>query len=154
MTRNIISFPPFFRVKIPISSNAPLKKRQSSGASYSVLVWYLHPSKLISDIYSNKDKRNALSGIIIFKREFRRVTGREQLCIFMKRYYSQDKDLRWFKSWFILDIEVYYAHSFKYIVPTWDSYECNDVRRYKWSSGGWLWGWRWLKASAREKPKW
>ena len=64
--------------------NAPQKKRQGVGASLSVLLCYLHPVKLVFDRYPNKDKRDALGGILITPRDVIRVTSREQLYIFMK----------------------------------------------------------------------
>jgi len=73
------------------ASNYPRKKRRVVGASCSALIHYLHPDKLIADRYPNKGKRDALSGIIITKREARRVTRRKQLYIFMEHEDFKDK---------------------------------------------------------------
>ena len=56
--------------------DAPRKRSQGVGASYSVLLRYPHQAKLIADIYPKKYKCDTLSGIIITKRE-------------VKRYFSQ-----------------------------------------------------------------
>ena len=62
--------------------NAPQKKRQGIGASCSVLLFYLHPVKLISYWYPNKDNCSMIDGIIINHRGIIRVTIRDQPFIF------------------------------------------------------------------------
>ena len=65
----------------------------------SVPFHYLHPSKLIVDRYSNKDKHDALGGIVVTQIEVLIVTRREQLCIFMKHedfgYHEFEYVQRW-----------------------------------------------------------
>ena len=64
--------------------NSLQKKRQGVGASFLVLLSYIHPAKLISERYINKEEHDALSGIIITQGEVKRVTIKDQLYIFMK----------------------------------------------------------------------
>ena len=62
-------------------SNVTKTIKQGVGALFSILVCYLHPAKLVSDRYTNKYKRDFLSGVIITKVEVIRVTRREKLYI-------------------------------------------------------------------------
>ena len=71
------------------ASIAPRKERGSIGASFLVLLKYFHPDKLISDRYYNKENCDAISGIIITRREVMRVTRREQICIFINHKYLE-----------------------------------------------------------------
>ena len=83
--------------------NAPRKNRQGVGASCSVLIYYLQPDNLIAHRYPNKDKHDALSRIIIMRRDFKRVTRREQLYIFMKHEDLKDKALHCVQMWARVD---------------------------------------------------
>ena len=74
--------------------NTPQKQRQGFGASCSVLLCYLHPSKLIYDRYPNKENRDTLVGIMITQIDIIRVDRREQLCIFMKHKDSGYHELK------------------------------------------------------------
>ena len=87
------------KLAMPNVAYAPRKKRQDASASCSVIFHYLHPSKLISDWYSKKYKRDALSGIIIARRDFIIVTRREQLYIFMKHQDLGDHELHCVHNW-------------------------------------------------------
>ena len=40
-----------------------------------------------------------------------------------------------------------------WIWSTLDSYACNDLRGYKWSSVGWVWSQQWSTASTWEETK-
>ena len=95
--------------------SAPQKKRRGIGALCSVLLHYLLPTKLVAKRYPNKDKCYSISGIIITRREVRRVTRREQLCILMK--YDDFKYSRFycFQKWFRLDTEGSGTYVFQYI---------------------------------------
>ena len=92
--------------------NAPRKKRRGIGASCSVLIRYLYPSNLVSERYPNKDKCDALGGIIITKRDVRRFTRRGQLFIFMKHEDFKDKELHCVQRWVIVDTEGSDVHFF------------------------------------------
>ena len=81
------------------------------GVSVSVLLCYLHPSKLISDRYPNKDNIDALSGPIVTPRDVIRVTRREQLCIFMKHEEFGDHELYSVQKWVIVIREVSEANA-------------------------------------------
>ena len=94
-------------------SNAPQIKRKGVGASCSVLLCYLHPSKLIPDRYPNKDKHDALDGIIITRRDVIRVIRREQLCILMKYEDFGDHKLHCIQKWVRVTREGNEAHSFQ-----------------------------------------
>ena len=48
------------------------------------------PEKVIAEIYTKNYKLDALNGRIITKREFRRVTSRYKLCIFIKHEYFEE----------------------------------------------------------------
>ena len=94
--------------------NALQKRIQGAGASCLVLIFYLHPTKLIYDRYPNKDKHDALGGIIIIRRDIIRFTRREQLCIFKKQKYFRDHELHWVQKRIRVIREVSEAHTFKY----------------------------------------
>ena len=93
--------------------NAPRKNRRGVGASCSVFLHYLHPAKLISYMYSKKDNCDALSGLIITPREVRRVTRREQLCIFMQHKYFEDHEFHCVQRWVRVNREGSEAHAFE-----------------------------------------
>ena len=93
--------------------NAPQKKRRGVGASCSVLLRYLLPAKLISNRYPNKDKRDALGGLIITQRDIIRVTRREQLYIFMKHEDFGDHELNSVQKWARVIREGSESHAFK-----------------------------------------
>ena len=78
---------------------APQKNRKGVGASFSFLMRYLHPYKLISDRYPNKGKRDALDGLIITRREVIRVTRREHLYILMIHKDFRDHELNCVHRW-------------------------------------------------------
>ena len=73
--------------------NAPQKNRGGVGASCAVLFIYLHTYKFIHERYKNKENHDALIGIIIIRREFRIVTRRVQICIFMNHDDFEFSDL-------------------------------------------------------------
>ena len=93
-------------------SNAPHKKILDVGASCSALLCYLQPAKLISYIYPNKDKFDALSGLVITRRDVIRVTRKEQLYIFMKHEDFRDHDLHCIQKWVRVIREGIEAHEF------------------------------------------
>ena len=93
--------------------NAPQKKRQGVGASCSVLIHYLYLAKLISGMYPNKSKCDALGGIIITQREVVRVTRREQLYIFMKHKDFGYNELHCVQRWVIFTREYIETHVFE-----------------------------------------
>ena len=80
-------------------SNNPPKKRQGVGASCSSLLCYLHPFNFISGRYDKKEKRDALGGIIITRRDVIRVIRREQLYILMKHEDFGDYELHYIHKW-------------------------------------------------------
>ena len=94
--------------------NAPRKKRRDVGASWSVLLIYLHPAKFIYYRYPNKDKRDALGGIIITRRDIIRVNRWEQICIFFKRKDFGDHKLHWVQKWIIVIREGVETHVLEY----------------------------------------
>ena len=94
-------------------SNAQRKKRRCIGASCSARLSYLHPSKLIYDRYTNKEKLDALGGIIINLRYVIRVTRREQLCIVMKHENFGDHELHCIQKWVRVIREDIETHLFK-----------------------------------------
>ena len=94
-------------------SENPQKNRQGVGASWSVLLYYLHPYKLIYDRYPNKDNRDALGGIIITRRDVISVTRREQLCIFMKHRQFEDHELHCVQKWVRVIREIIETHVFE-----------------------------------------
>ena len=75
------------------------KKRRGICASWSVLLHCIHPVKLGSDKYNNKDKRDALGGIIIAERYYIKVARREQFYIFMKHKDFRDHALHCVQMW-------------------------------------------------------
>ena len=85
-------------------SKAPQKQRRCFGASYSVLLRFIHPAKLVYDRYPKKYKCDAPGGLIITQRDILRVARREQLCIFMKYKYFGDHALRYIQKWVIFII--------------------------------------------------
>ena len=54
---------------------------------------------MISDIFINKDKRDALGGIIINRRDVIRVTRREHICIFIKHEDFGDHEFHSVQKW-------------------------------------------------------
>ena len=96
-------------------SNAQRKKRRCIGASCSSHLSYLHPAKLIYNRYTNKDKLDALGGIIINLRYVIRVTRREQLCIVLKHENFGDHELHCIQKWVRVIREGSEANAFKYI---------------------------------------
>ena len=84
-----------------------------SGASWSFILHYLHPDKLISDGYPCKENRYAIGGLINIWREVRIVTKREQLCIFMKHEDFKYHDLKCVQMQVIVTKEVSEEHLFK-----------------------------------------
>ena len=91
-------------------SNTPQKKRQGVGASYSVLLCFLHPAKLVSGRYKKKDNHDALIGIIITSREVIRVTIREQLFVFTQHEYFEYHELYCIQMWVVVNTEGYDAY--------------------------------------------
>ena len=67
--------------------------RGGVGASCSVFFLFLHPAKLVSYRYLNKDKCHAIDGVIINRIDVIRLTIREQLYIFMKHEDLGDHEL-------------------------------------------------------------
>ena len=96
-------------------SNALQNKILDKGASFSVLLPFLHPAKLIYDRYPNKYKRGALGGISITWREVIRFTIRDHLCIFVKHKDLVYHELHCVQRWVRFIIEVSETHVFKYI---------------------------------------
>ena len=69
---------------------------------------------MIYDRHPNKDKCDALGGIIIIRREFMKVTIREQLCIIIRHKDFRDHKLQYTKKWVRVIREGCEAHTFKY----------------------------------------
>ena len=90
-----------------------VKKRRSVGASCSFLLRYLYPANEISGRYPNKDKCDALGGIIIGRRDNIRVIRRKHLCIFMKHEDFGDHELHSVQNWLRVIREDSEAHAFK-----------------------------------------
>ena len=88
------------------------KKRRGIGASRSVLIRYLHPPKLIYGRYSNNEKHDYLSGIIITRIEVIRVTRRDHLCIFMQNEEFKDHELHCVQRWVRINREGIEEHWF------------------------------------------
>ena len=93
--------------------NALEKNRRGVGASCSVLLRYLHPSKLIYDRYPNKENIDALGGIIITRRDVTRVIRRGNLYIFMKHEDFGDHKLHCVQKWVRVIIGGSEAHTLK-----------------------------------------
>ena len=66
-------------------------------AQYSIAA--SNQPSLFSGGYLNKDKCDALDGLIINLREAIRVTIRENLCVFMKIKYIVDHELHFVRRW-------------------------------------------------------
>ena len=94
---------------------APQKKIQGVGDSYSVLLLYLHLSKMVYESYSTKDNSGSISGIIITRRGIIRVSRRENIFIFIKHDDLKESELQCVKSWVRVDTEGFEAHVFEYI---------------------------------------
>ena len=87
--------------------------RGGVGASCSVFFLFLHPAKLVSYRYLNKDKCHAIDGVIINRIDVIRLTIREQLYIFMKHEDLGDHELHYVQKWVRVIIEVSEAHVFE-----------------------------------------
>ena len=68
---------------------------------------------MIYDRYPNKDKSDALGGLIITQRYVIRVTRREQLYIFMKHEDFGDHELHCVQRWVRVIVDGIESHVFK-----------------------------------------
>ena len=68
---------------------------------------------MVYDRYPNKDKRDALGGVIITRREVIRVTRREQIFIFTKHKDFRDHELQCVYRWVRVIREVIETHVFE-----------------------------------------
>ena len=89
------------------------QKRRGVGASCSFVLHFIHPSKLIFDRYTNKEKFDTLGWLVITRRDAIRVTRREQLCIFMKHEDFVHHELHSAQKWVIVVREGSEVHAFK-----------------------------------------
>ena len=90
-----------------------MKKRRGVGASCLFLLHYLCPYKFVSDIYPNKDKCDSLDGTVITWVQVIRVTGMDQLYIFMEHEYFGYHWLNLVHSWVRVIIECSQTHVFE-----------------------------------------